>query len=69
MTEEGILKKFFRMPRADGKGKIIPKIGVRLPCIFNTNKNRFNDVVILLRKMSQFEHETWHSNLSLRFVI
>ena len=26
MTEEGILKKFFRMPRADGKGKIIPKL-------------------------------------------
>ena len=26
MTEEGILKKFFRMPRADGKGEIIPKI-------------------------------------------
>ena len=26
MTEEGILKKFFRMPTADGKGKIIPKI-------------------------------------------
>ena len=26
MTEKGILKKFFRMPRADGKGKIIPKI-------------------------------------------
>ena len=27
MTEKGILKKsFFRMPRADGKGKIIPQI-------------------------------------------
>ena len=26
MTEKGILKKFFRMPRADGKGEIIPKI-------------------------------------------
>ena len=26
MNENGILKKFFRMPRADGKGKIIPKI-------------------------------------------
>ena len=27
MTEKGILKKFFRIPRADGKGrKIIPKI-------------------------------------------
>ena len=26
MTEKGILKKFFRMPRADGKGKIISKI-------------------------------------------
>ena len=26
MTELGILKKFFRMPKADGEGKIIPKI-------------------------------------------
>ena len=26
MTEKGILKKFFRMARADGKGEIIPKI-------------------------------------------
>ena len=26
MTEKGILKTFFRMPRADGKGEIIPKI-------------------------------------------
>ena len=26
MTEKGILKIFFRMPRADGKGEIIPKI-------------------------------------------
>ena len=25
MTEKGILKKFFRMPGADGKGKFIPK--------------------------------------------
>ena len=25
-TEKGILKKFVRMPRGDGKGKIIPKI-------------------------------------------
>lgn len=26
MTEKGIIKKCFRMPRADGEGKIIPKI-------------------------------------------
>jgi len=26
MTEKGTLKKFFRIPRADGKRKIIPKI-------------------------------------------
>ena len=26
MIEKGILKKLFSIPRADGKGKIIPKI-------------------------------------------
>ena len=26
MTEKRILKKFFRIPRADEKGKIIPKV-------------------------------------------
>ena len=26
MTKKGILKKFFRMPKADEKGEIIPKM-------------------------------------------
>ena len=34
MTEKGTLKKFFRMPRADGKRKIIPKIRSKITSIF-----------------------------------
>ena len=39
MTKKEILKKtFFRMPRADGKGKIIPKI------TSNNNRRDLSDV-------------------------
>jgi len=38
MTEKRILKKFFRIPRADEKGKIIPKI------MSNSSERELSDV-------------------------
>jgi len=63
MTEKGALKKFFRMPRADWKGKIIRKImsnhsGRELSDVCSVKGNNY--IIIVVKR-----HCEWYSYVNV----